>query len=238
MEQKKSNFKKFIPLLPTSIFIVLIWMVYLINLEFNLNLNDFGMRPRTIKGLIGIVSMPFLHADLEHLWSNTLPMMVLPFLLFHFYNEMAWQVLFWLIFMTGLWVWIAARPANHIGASGLVYALVSFLIFSGFMRGNRKLIAISLIVVFLYGSLFWGIFPIEPHISWEGHLFGAIAGLMAAYAFRKEGIQKEKHVFDESEPDFDWGEGLEPETYFDESARQIPEKPFRFVYFFRKKKED
>lgn len=160
------------------------------------------MVPRTIEGLIGIALYPLLHGDVEHLAANSAPAFVLVFLLHANYGKLTWPVLGWGWFLSGLWLWVAARDGNHIGFSGVIYALASFLFFSGFIRRYYRLMAVSLIIVFLYGYMVWGVLPIKPGVSWEGHLFGMMAGAILAAYYRKEGPQRPKYSWeDESDED-------------------------------------
>ena len=136
---------------------------------------------------MGIFTAPLLHADIGHLLANTLPLLVLGIIIFFFYRSIAFQLFFWIYLSTGIWVWAAARDSYHIGASGIIYGFESFLFFSGVFRKNPQLLALSLFVVFLYGSAVWGILPVQKGISWESHALGALAGLITAYNFKKEG---------------------------------------------------
>ena len=144
---------------------------------------QFGIRPRELKGLVGIISSPFLHGSLEHLFNNSIPLLILGWAIIYFYRELAMKTVAWIILLGGAWVWLSARAdTNHIGASGLIYGLASFLFLSGILRKHTPLIALSLFVVFEYGSMVWGILPIKEHISWEGHLWGSVAGIVMAGA--------------------------------------------------------
>ena len=151
-----------------------------------------GVIPRTISGIPGIFFAPFIHGNYEHLLSNTLPLLVVGSGLIYFYGEIAKSVLLMIWFFTGFWVWLAARQESHIGASGLIYGLVCFLFLSGILRKDTRLLAVSLLVTFLYGSLVWGILPVDQSISWESHLFGSIAGFFCAVYYRKLGPQRPK----------------------------------------------
>ena len=178
------------------------WLVKIIETVFHLDFSFLGIKPVTPEGLPGILLFHFIHGDWEHLFANTIPMLVLGTSLYYFYRPIANKILLILIFSTGLLTWCGARGGTHIGASGLVYGLTFFLMLSGFIRRDRKLIIISLIVVFLYGSLVWGLYPkyaIENNISWEGHLAGFVMGIVLAFYFRKEGPQREEYIWDEDD---------------------------------------
>ncbi len=149
-----------------------------------------GVYPRTPKGLHGVLLTPFVHADLKHLLSNSIPLLVLGTGVIYFYRNLSYKVFLIVWIASGICLWVAGRPSYHIGASGVVYGLASFLFFSGAIRRDPRLAAISLVVVFLYGGLIWGIFPIWPNISWEGHLFGGVAGLACALAYRHQGPKR------------------------------------------------
>ncbi|MEO1054660.1 MAG: rhomboid family intramembrane serine protease [Bacteroidota bacterium] len=185
------------------LFIALLWTVKLAEYAFDYDLGLLGIYPRTLYGTIGIITGPLVHGDLLHLITNSFPIIILGVGIFYFYQRIAWQVILLVYMMTGLWVWIAARPAYHIGASGLVYGLLFFLLVSGFLKKDRRALVISFIVIFLYGSsLFTGIIPTEEHISWESHLMGAIAGIFCAIYFRKEPLSSDEGLIDfQDEPD-------------------------------------
>ncbi len=171
------------------VFVLVIWVVFWFEARFGIDFNAFGVYPREIIGLRGIVLSPFIHADITHLWHNTLPLLILSAALFFFYQKNAWKVLLIGLFLTGLLTWLFGRPANHIGASGVVYMLFGFLFFKGIIAKHFRLTALSFIVVFIYGSMVWYIFPIDPKISWEGHLSGLVTGIALAF-FIKRGIAK------------------------------------------------
>jgi membrane associated rhomboid family serine protease len=189
-----------------------LWVVFLVNDSIPLDLRDFGLKPREFLGLIGILTYPLLHGDWKHITDNSIPAFVLLFGMFSFYGRLGWQVLGWSWLMSGLWMWVAAREGNHIGFSGIIYALASFIFFSGVLRKYFRLMALSLIVVFLYGSMVWGVLPIQQGVSWEGHLFGAIAGAILAYYFRNQGPQRPMYSWEleDEEEDFDINQKEKP----------------------------
>ncbi len=198
MKNRKAEIDKLTLVVPISV-IVIIWAVYFIEINYGFNFNKYGIYPRTFKGLRGIIFSPFIHGSVSHIFNNSIPLAVMLGSLYFFYKKIATKVLLIGIFLTGLLTWIFARPAYHIGASGVVYFLVSFIFFSGIFRKHYRLIALSLVVVFLYGSLIWYVFPVEEAISWEGHLSGFLMGLLFAYLFKKQGPQPEQFIFSKNE---------------------------------------
>ncbi len=163
-------------------FVAAIWAVFILDLVLPIDLNSFGLTPRTPAGLAGIGAMPFLHGNLQHIVSNTLPIFVLLMLLAGS-KANSWQVVLAVVLLGGVLLWLFGRPATHIGASGLIFGLIAFLIVSGFRERRFVPLVISVVVTFLYGgSLLLGIVPrLGSHISWDGHLFGALAGGIIAY---------------------------------------------------------
>lgn len=159
--------------------LAVVWLVFL--LSPLLNLNYFGNKPRTIEGLLGLFTMPFLHANWSHLINNTLPLFLTTVALFGNYPKVAKRILIFATLLTGALVWIFARGVNHIGASGLFYALLSYLFVSGFLKKDLQSMGISLIIAFLYGYMIWGIFPGQDGVSWESHMFGLLAGIFLAW---------------------------------------------------------
>lgn len=198
------------------IMVFLMWVVMLVQYLFEIDLSELGILPRKISGLPGIITSPFIHADFSHLTANTVPLFVSLSVIFYLYREVAFRVMLIVYFATGLLVWLFARESYHIGASGLVYGYISFLLFSGIVRRNIRLMAVSLLMVFLYGGTFWGIFPDffpERNISWESHLLGALNGFLLAIVFRRKGIQREVYHWEEDEGDNDTDtEDFLPET--------------------------
>ena len=191
--EKKEIFSiLFIPFL----FLLVMWLVKLIELQFDLSFVTFGVSPQTLKGLRGLLFSPFIHKDLTHLFNNSYPILILGGLLFSVYRKIALPIFVWLFFISGFWLWIIGRPSFHIGASGIIYALASFLCISGVIRKNPRLAAVSLIIIFLYGSMIWGIIPTKEPISWEGHLAGFVAGILVAVFYRNEGPPDKKYQWE------------------------------------------
>ena len=200
--EKKIYYSLFLPL----ILVGLAWLVFLFEFYTKISLSFLGIYPLKLMGLTGIIFSPFLHGDLNHLIANTLPFFVLTWALFYYYRQLALKILFLGWFITGLWVWLFARDSYHIGASGLIYFLVFFHFFSGILRKNKSLVAFSLLVIFLYGSLFWGVFPdFFPHqnISWESHLMGGIAGILLSWYFKGNGPPDDYFNWEREEEDLD-----------------------------------
>jgi len=191
------------------LFVVILFLIHSYSTYFGVRLSHYGIYPREFKGLLGILTSPFIHGDWKHLFNNSVPLILLGSALFHFYRRLAPRVWIYSILYTGILVWLGGRPSFHIGASGLVYALASFLFFSGFIRKHRPLMAISMVVVFIYGGMIWGIFPRDEHISWEGHLFGAFNGLFWAFYYKSEGPQRKKYSWEIEEEILTDLEGLE-----------------------------
>lgn len=181
--------------LPT-IFLLLMWIVKIIELNFNLSFIHFGVYPQKISGLKGILFSPFIHKDFTHLINNSYPIIILGGFLFISYRKIASQIFLWLFFISGFWLWIIGRPSFHIGASGIIYSLAAFLFTSGIIRKNPKLLAISMVVIFLYGSMIWGVLPTKLSISWEGHLSGFVAGVLVAIFYRNEGPERKKYQWE------------------------------------------
>lgn len=173
-------------LIPPVFFLLIMWVVKIIEYSLDYNWSVYGIFPLKVKNLTGIIFSPFLHGDFDHLISNSVPFLFLGTALFYFYREFAYKVFFLIYLLSGIWVWLAARGAYHIGASGMVYGLASFLFFSGLIHKNRALASLSLIIVFLYGSMVWGVLPIFEGMSWESHLFGAVTGLILTFAYARK----------------------------------------------------
>lgn len=180
---KWSEFKSKLKITLTLVSIV--WLVFVLSLFFPAMMN-YGIHPRNVHALAGILGSPFLHANLGHLLSNTLPLCVFILILLVFYERVAIWVILLSIVLGGFMVWLLARPANHIGASGLIYALAAFLIVSGLIRKNWILLLVSVFLAIAYSGLIMGVVPgiAGAGVSWEGHLFGAIAGVILAFFFR------------------------------------------------------
>jgi membrane associated rhomboid family serine protease len=187
--------------IPSILFISILWLVFIFQTEKSVDLHSYGVFPRETGGLIGILTMPFIHEDIKHIFSNTIPLVILGSCLTFFYRELAFKTFIGIWLLDGIWLWIGGRPAWHIGASGIVYGLASFLLLSGLLRKERRLMAVSLLVVFLYGGMLWGLFPLFFGVSWEAHLFGALAGFLLAFAYKDQGPQRIPYYWEEEDDD-------------------------------------
>jgi membrane associated rhomboid family serine protease len=226
----------FYPLL----FLVSIWVVFFIERFYDLNFVQLGILPRSFNGLIGIVTSVFIHSNLDHIASNSFPLLILGMMLFYFYKKIAKATFIWIWLVSGIWLWLGGRngeqyPVYHIGASTLIYGLATFLFFSGVFRKHLRLMVVSALVVFLYGSIMWGIFPLKTEISWEGHLFGALAGILVAFNYRKEGPQRRIYHWEDDED-----EAVFPEEFIetDEIEAPLPSNEIKINFIYKEKNKD
>ena len=227
-------------MLISGTFVGLLWLIKLVQIIFAFNFSIMGILPRSLQGLLGILTAPLVHGDVflffndgqvSHLASNTIPVFILMASLFYFYRKIALKSMLGIWILTGLWVWVGARGNSvHIGASGILYGLAAFLFFSGMFRRDVKSLTISLAVGFLYGGLVWGVLPTQEFISWESHLFGGISGILMAWFFRKEQVFFRKKYYWEEEPESDprdpyavWNYKYQVSPMPDEELRRIRE---------------
>lgn len=189
-------------LLFSAAWVLAFWVVEIIEQAAGFSFVKMGLYPLHFNGLQGILFAPFIHSDFNHLISNSVPFFILLFMLVYFYRRISYRIFFQMYLLAGLCVWLAGREAWHIGASGVVYAMAAFHFLSGIIRNDVRLLTLSVVVVFLYGGMVWGLFPFDPKISWEGHLWGAISGVVMALYYRKYIIRREK---------FDWEDEIEEE---------------------------
>jgi membrane associated rhomboid family serine protease len=167
--------------------VFIMWLVFVIQVINGYNLTFLGIRPRSLEGLPGVLTAPMVHADIPHLVGNTMPVLFLGAVLFYFYARVAHRTFFVCYLLTNALVWLLAPSVTyHVGASGLVYALASFLILYGFFRRQIISLFISLVVLVVYGGIFYGVLPLRPDISWESHLAGALVGIGTAIYFRRK----------------------------------------------------
>lgn len=210
-------------------------------MQLGINLNEYGVYPRRISGLQGVVLSPFIHGSIEHLYNNTIPLAVLTSFLFYFYRSAAVRVFLLGTLISGLLTWAIARPSYHIGASGVIYLLASFIFFKGILAKNYRLVALSLVVVFIYGSMIWYIFPVKDGISWEGHLAGFLTGLVLAFITKVQVPEVRKYDWerdDYREEDDPFLKHFDDEGNFIESAPEEPEEKIEIKYHYKKSSED
>ena len=170
-------------------FTLLLWLVRVVEWGAETSFGSLGIFPRHASGMVGILTAPLVHGDFVHLLSNTFPMLLLVSAVFFIYPKIALQVFVAIYLITGFWVWIAAREAYHIGASGLVYGLAAFLFFSGIFRRDARSMAVALAIVFLYSGMLQGLLPgSDASVSWESHLLGAAAGVFCSFYYRRSAI--------------------------------------------------
>lgn len=193
------------------------WLVEITEFLLDFNLHNFGIYPRTLHGLSGILLSPFLHGNFTHLISNTPTFIVLAACILFFFPQTAYQVMIYTYLITGIGVWLFARSSYHIGASGLIYGFAAFLFFSGIFRKDVRSMAISLIMAFLYGGMLYGLIPGNQGVSWESHMIGALAGTYCAYIFRNAPSAMDA-------PDTD------PDTEDGDGYRNLEGPSFRYTY--------
>lgn len=198
MQNEKQKILK--SLLPPFLLVLLIWLIKFGELLTETHLTELGIYPLRASGLIGIITSPLIHGDMEHALANSVPLLILGGSLFYFYREIAIKTVVMILLITGLSVWIGGREAYHIGASGIVYGLASFLFTSGIIRKEPRLLAITMLVTFLYGSMVWGIFPDffpDKNISYEAHFWGLVTGVILAFYYKREGPQRKTYEWEE-----------------------------------------
>ncbi|MFD2245495.1 rhomboid family intramembrane serine protease [Pontibacter ruber] len=178
--------------LPGALFVALLWLISLLEYLTDANLSWLGILPRNFFGLIGLVTAPLIHGGLVHLLSNSFPLVLLSGFILFMHRHIALRVIAFVYFSSGILTWFIGRPAYHVGASGVIYGLAGFLLFNGLLRRDRAAMAVSLAMLFLYGGLFYGLFPEEERISWEGHLGGLLSGLLAAVLFVEDKVAVQK----------------------------------------------
>ena len=188
------------------LFVILLWVIYFIDKNISFDLAMLGLHPLHFKGLIGILTAPLIHTTFDHIFSNSLSFFVIGFGLFFLYKRKSIPIFFFIYLTSGLWGWFFARSGYHIGASGVVYGMFFFILTSAIVKWEKRTMAFSLLITFLFGAIVWGFFPVffpDRNISWELHTTGAISGIVAAVYFRKEGPQKEIPLLEEDDEDID-----------------------------------
>jgi membrane associated rhomboid family serine protease len=180
-------------------FLLLLWAVKFIEISLELSFVEGGIYPRKLSGLQGIIFSPLIHGDWKHLLDNSGPAFLLSLALFYFYRDIAYKIWALIYLLGGILLWGVGREAYHIGASGLIYGLAAFLFLSGLIRRVRSLTAISLLVVFWYGSMVWGLLPFDFEVSFEAHICGAVSGLVLAIVYRDQGPEPERSELDDED---------------------------------------
>lgn len=184
-------------------FVLFLWFVYWLQIKFDFDFFENGIYPRTVSGFQGVVFSPFIHSDLEHLYNNSIPLLILLAALRYFYSRQTFAVIGYGIFFSGIITWIIGRENYHIGASSLIYVLVGFIFFKGIQTKYYRLVALSLAVILVYGSMVWYIFPkVDDKISWEGHLAGLISGFALSLYYKTPEFKK-IIKYDWEHPEFD-----------------------------------
>ncbi len=184
--------------------LVLIWLVFITEEVMGYSFHFLGVYPLHWKGLHGIITAPLVHSDFSHAFSNSVPLLILGAILFYWYRPVSFRVLFILWIGSGIFVWLLGRPSWHIGASGLAYGLASFLFTMGIISKNPRLYSISLAVIFIYGSMVWGVFPDffpKQNISWEAHAAGLLLGVVLAFVYRSSAPKREVYSWELEEPE-------------------------------------
>jgi membrane associated rhomboid family serine protease len=182
-------------------FLLLLWAVKFVEVSMELSFVEAGVYPRKPGGLQGILFSPLIHGDWKHLLDNSGPAFFLSLALFYFYRDIAYKIWGLIYLMGGILLWGVGREAYHIGASGLIYGLAAFLFLSGLIRRVRNLTAISLLIVFWYSGMVWGVLPFDWEVSFEAHLCGAISGLVLAVVYRDQGPEPERSELEDEEED-------------------------------------
>lgn len=199
----ENNTKLFINALKNPLYILLImWVLKTLEIFAGVSFAQWGIYPRYSSGLWGIITGPFIHGSVGHLINNSIPFFVTGVIIFYFYRKVAYAAIPMIWLLTGFLVWLFGKSAFHIGASGVVYGMVSFIFWAGIFNRDRRSIVLALIILFLYSGMFYGVLPNQPNVSWESHLLGGIVGILTAYLFKQK-----------PEPPQDWEEE-EEEFYF------------------------
>lgn len=198
----KAEIRRILAAMIIPLFLIFImYMIKILELGMDWDFTRLGVYPHAKKGVFGIFAHPFVHSGFRHLFANTIPFFFLSWCLFYFYRSIAPYIFFLIWVGCGALTFLIGKAGWHIGASGIIYGLAFFLFFSGVLRKHIPLIAISLLVTFLYGGLIWNMLPFfaKSTTSWEGHLSGAVAGVVCAFAFRRFGPQKPVAFAEEEE---------------------------------------
>ena len=213
----KSSFR--LALKITLVFIGVLWTIFILDTVFGLRLGRFGLRPGSVHGLVGIVTAPLLHGSVQHILSNTIPLLVSLTATLYLYPQSAVRVIPLLWLGSGVIAWFIGRPSLHFGASGLIYGLLAYVFFGGILRRDMRSVSVSLLVGFLYGSMIWGVLPIRPNMSWEMHLGGVMMGGLLAILYRRwDRIPLVRYDWEDDDSVPEWY----PETPDEDSRRSDP----------------
>jgi membrane associated rhomboid family serine protease len=201
--------------------LALLWVILIVDNLLDLGLVRFGLRPRHMEGLTGVFTAPLLHAGAEHLFSNSLPLLVSLTTVLYLYPASAMRVIPMIWIGSGLLGWVIGRPSLHFGASGFVYGLLAYVFISGILRLDMRSVAVSIMVWFLYGSMIWGVLPIRPNMSWELHLSGAIMGVALAIVFRRWDVTPlKRYAWEDDDSIPEWFP--QREEPLNDSSREVP----------------
>lgn len=212
IEKKKAILHLYLPVF----LIMVMWVIKLIEWQFSLSFYEAGVRPRDWSAIYGVLTMPFIHGDWNHLISNTVSFFIMLYGMLYLLNDTGYKAFVWIYLLSGISTWLIGRASWHIGASGLIYGFAFFLFLSGVLSKNIRMWAISLLVVFLYGGIVWGLFPIDPKISYECHLSGAISGAITAMIYRKRLPQRKLYEWELEEESVDDMTDEELNEYIDD----------------------
>ena len=219
-------------ILLTTLFVSLLWCVKSAEFLFHWDLGQWGVRPLTELGLAGIIAAPLIHGSLEHLFNNTLPILILGTVLLYGYPRSRWRVITLVWLVSGVGVWLFARPASHIGASGLIHGIFFYLLLVSILRRDKRSVAIMMIAFFMYGGMTMTIFPTEEGISFEYHFFGAFAGLVSALLWYKRDPKLKEKSYIWQQRDIDdplIGDQWQETTVASEKPENDPpSEPFRY----------
>ncbi len=206
-----------------AVFVFVFWMVKLAEHAIGTDFVELGIYPLHVNGLPGILFSPFIHSNYSHLISNSVPFFILLAVLVYFYRRISYRIFFRMYVVAGFCTWVFGREAWHIGASGVVYAMAAFHFVSGIIRNDVRLLTVSVVVVFLYGGLMWGLLPIKPEISWEGHLWGAVSGVLLAFYYRKYLIRRDKFDWEDEDDEDEENGGFSIEDHENDTNSSLSE---------------
>ena len=212
--------------------VVAIWLVFFLNLSFQWGLNHYGMHPKELQGILGIFTMPFLHGDFDHLFSNSVPLLLSMGFIFIYFEEHKGKIILYNLLLTGvILLFLGDQGTNHIGASGLVYAFIFFLVTHAFFTRNKEMLGAAFVLIFLYGGLIYGLFPdygklIGKNISWEGHLAGALSGIFFGILYRNHGPQQPMFFIEDDDDD----EEDDPDAYWKTPEQRAQETTVHYHY--------